>query len=111
MNSRDFKVLFSYQWKSKHNAAAAAWNINAAIGNSSVNERTSDVGMQSSKLGLKVSQTKNYKPETVVDNEVLRTIVEKNPGNTVRDYAEELGVSPTTISRHLKLISKVKKNG
>ena len=41
------------------------------------------------------------RPETIVDNEVLRAIVEKNPGNSVRDYVEELGVSPTTISRHL----------
>ena len=44
-----------------------------------------------------------------MDKEVLRAIVEKSPGNTVTDYAEELGVSPTTISRHLKLIIKVKK--
>ena len=45
-----------------------------------------------------------------MNNGVLRAIVEKNPGNTVRDYAEELSVSPTTISGHLKLIGKVKKN-
>ncbi|PRD24309.1 UNVERIFIED_CONTAM: Histone-lysine N-methyltransferase SETMAR [Trichonephila clavipes] len=29
--------------------------------------------------------------EAVVDNEVRRVIVEQNPGNTFRDYAEELG--------------------
>ena len=44
-----------------------------------------------------------------MDNKVLRAIVEKNPGNTVRDYAEELGVSPITISRRLKVIGKIKK--
>ncbi|GFR31148.1 hypothetical protein TNCT_197231 [Trichonephila clavata] len=40
------------------------------------------------------SHTNEYweKPETVVDNEVLRAIFEKNPCNTVRDYAE-LGVT------------------
>ena len=32
-------MLFLYEWKSKHNAAAAARNINAAFGNGSVNER------------------------------------------------------------------------
>ena len=47
------------------------------------------------------------RPETVVDKEVLRAIIEKNPGNTVRDYAKELGVSPITISHHLKLVGKV----
>ena len=45
-----------------------------------------------------------------MDNEVLRAIVEKNPGNSVRDYAEELSISPITISHHLKLFGKVKKN-
>ena len=40
MNSRDFRMLFLYEWKSKHNAAAATHNINAAFGNSSVNECT-----------------------------------------------------------------------
>ena len=52
-----------------------------------------------------------------MDNEVLRAIIKKNnnnnknkkTGNTVRDYAEELGVTPAIISRHLKLIGKVKK--
>ena len=58
------------------------------------------------------------RPGTVVDNDVLRSIVEKKKKKNslleimvrgaVRDYAE-LGVSPTTISRNLKLISKVKK--
>ena len=45
--------------------------------------------------------------ETVLDNEVLLAIVEKKTGNTDREYAEELGLSPTIISRHLKLIGKV----
>ena len=35
-------------------------------------------------------------------------MVEKNPGNTVRDYAE-VGMFPKTISRHLKLLGKVEK--
>ena len=40
MNSRDFRVLFLYEWKSKHNTAATARNMNAVFGNGSVNERT-----------------------------------------------------------------------
>ena len=40
MNSRSFRMLFLLQWKSKHNAAAVARNIDAAFGNSSVNECT-----------------------------------------------------------------------
>ena len=40
INSRDFKVLFLYDWKSKRDAAAAARNINAAFRNGFVNEHT-----------------------------------------------------------------------
>ena len=40
MKSRDFKVLSFYEWKSNHNAAAAALNINPAFGNGSVKKRT-----------------------------------------------------------------------
>ena len=45
------------------------------------------------------------------NNEVSGAIVKKNPGFTTSDYAEQLFVSPRTISRHLKLNGKVIKNG
>ena len=66
--------------------------------------------MQSSKLEMRISQTK-----TRADQGLLWTMkfyeqqLKKNPGNTVRDYAEELGVFSRNISHHLKLIDKVKK--
>ena len=40
MNSRDFSVLFSHEWKSKYISAIAFPNINTAFGNIFVNERT-----------------------------------------------------------------------
>ena len=40
MNSKDFRQLFLYEWKNKHNVAAAARNIDVTFGNGSVNERT-----------------------------------------------------------------------
>ena len=93
-------MLFLYEMKSKHNAA---------FGNGSENECTiRHYSMLSLKLGMRVSQMRDQgRPEIVVDNEFLRTIVERYPSNTVRDYAE-LSISPTTISCHLKFIDKVK---
>ena len=67
-----------------------------------------DIGMQKSKLGMSLTNKNQGRSETFVDNEVLRATVEKDPCSTVGDYAEELGVSPLTISCHLKLIGKVK---
>ncbi|GFY71630.1 probable ATP-dependent DNA helicase HFM1 [Trichonephila inaurata madagascariensis] len=40
VNSRDFIVLFLYEWKSDHNVAVAARNINAAFRDGSINEQT-----------------------------------------------------------------------
>ena len=69
-----------------------------------------NVRMQSSKLGIKLSQMKTGADQRLLWTlEVLWAIVEKNPGNTVRDYAGELGLSPTINLLHLKLIVKVKK--
>ncbi|GFQ69443.1 hypothetical protein TNCT_302581 [Trichonephila clavata] len=48
-------------------------------------------------------------PGTIVDNKVLRKVVGQNPGNTIRDLAEELRSTPTTILCYLKIIQKVKK--
>ena len=88
-----------------HNVAAAA---HAAFKNGSVNECTIRYAkFESGDESL--TKEDQRRPETVVVNEVLRVLVEKNPGNTVKDYAEELDVSLTTILCILKLIGKVKK--
>ena len=108
MNSRSFRMLFLLQWKSKHNAAAVARNINAAFENNYANECTIQHWYANFGTGVESLTNKDWdRPETIVDNEVLRAIGEKNPGNTVRDYPEEQDISPTTISCHLKLIGKV----
>ena len=56
------------------------------------------------------SPTKTKAHQKLVDNEVLQAIVEKIQA-IVLDYVEELGLSSTNISRHLKLIGKVLKSG
>ena len=101
MNSRDFKVLFLYEWKSKHYAA---------FGNGSVSERTIWRWYAKFETGDESFTNEDRgRLESVVNNGVLWEIVEKNTGNTetIRDYIEEFGVSPTIISRHLKFIGKV----
>ena len=72
MNSEDFRVLFLYEQKSKHNAAAVAGNINAAFGSGSVNERT--IRCWYAKFETEDESLINEdwgRPETIVDNEVL----------------------------------------
>ncbi|GFQ92819.1 hypothetical protein TNCT_733421 [Trichonephila clavata] len=99
-NSRDFRILFLYKWKSDHIAAEATRNRNTAFEASSVNECTNRwwyIKFEFSDASL----TKEYRVrlKTVLDIEILRVIVEQIPNNTVRDYAEELGIILTTNSR------------
>ena len=78
MNFRDFRVLFLYEWKSKHNFAATTRNINTAFGNNSIDEHTTQHCYAKFKAGEKsLTNEDRGRPETVVDNEVLRAIVEK----------------------------------
>ena len=82
MNSRDFRVLLLYEWKGKHNAAAAAQNVNAAFGDNSVNEHTIRHWYSKFETGVESLTNKHRgRPETGVKNNVLHEIVGKNPGN------------------------------
>ena len=78
MNSGDFRVSLLYEWKSKHNAAAAARNINATFRNGSVNDRTIRRWYAKFETGDECF-TNEYRgrPETDVEKEFFRTIVEK----------------------------------
>ena len=79
-------MLFLFEWKSNYNAAAAALNIKTAFGNGFVNEHTIRRWYAKFETGDEsLTHEDRGRSETVVDNEVLRAIVEKNPHNTVRD--------------------------
>ena len=78
MNSKDFKVLFLYDWRSKHNAAAVVRNINAAFGNGSVSKRTFRRWYAMFETWDKsLTNDDRGRPETDMGNDVFRAIVEK----------------------------------
>ena len=80
MNFRDFKMLFLYERKSKHNVVAVAQNINAAFGNGNVNEYSIWHWYAKFETGNESLTYKDQgRQESVVGNEVLQAIVEKNP--------------------------------
>ncbi|GFY48029.1 hypothetical protein TNIN_419831 [Trichonephila inaurata madagascariensis] len=87
---RNFRVLFLYERKSDHNAAAVARNINTAFGSGSVSKRTIQRWCAKFESGDKnLTNEDQDRPKTEVDNEIPRAIVEQNTSNIVRDYAEE----------------------
>ncbi|GFW32379.1 hypothetical protein TNCV_675381 [Trichonephila clavipes] len=93
----DFIVLFLYKWKNNHKAAAAFRNINAAFGDSSVNERTIPCWYAKYESGEESLTNENRSRfETVVVNEVLRGIPEVRRVSQTKTGADSCGQrSPT----------------
>ena len=110
MDSRDFRVQFLYEWESKHNTAAAARNIIATFGNGSVNEHTIRNWYAKFETGDEsLRKDDRGRPETIVNNEILRAIVEKNSRQYYYRLCRRSRHISYTIIRHLKLIDKNKK--
>ncbi|GFR07509.1 hypothetical protein TNCT_355941 [Trichonephila clavata] len=79
---------------------AAAYNINVAFEDGSVNEhafRRWHAKFESGDDSL--NNEDRCRSELDVDNGILRVIVQQNSCSTGRDNEEQLGIAPTTISR------------
>lgn len=110
LSTAQIRTLFLYEFKLGHNASLAAKNINDAFEDVAVNERSIRRWFGKFRSGdLSLENEPRGKPETVIDDNVLKATVDADPTKTVRDIAQNMGVSPMTISRHLSLIGKVKK--
>lgn len=110
MNQRDIRVLYLYEWKSGHNAAAAARNINAAFGEDFAKERTIRHWFERFRSGDESLEDEDRgRPPSLLNDDQLKAMVEADPRQTVRELAQHFGVDGSTISRHLNAIGKVKK--
>lgn len=110
METRDFRIIFFYEYKLGHSAAQSARNINHAFGEGSANERTIRRWFSKFSSGDTILENQpRGRPHSSVEDEDLKKAVEEDPHKTVRELASELGTSHMTVSRHLKTIEKVKK--
>ena len=107
MNSGDFRMLFLYEWKSKHNDVAAPRNINATFRNDLVNGHTIRHWYAKSETGDENDKRRTLQTLDCCGQWSFERNSWKNHGNTLWEYAEERGVSPTTISSRQKLIGNV----
>ncbi|XP_040489017.1 uncharacterized protein LOC103673817 [Ursus maritimus] len=107
---KDLRILFLYEFKLGHSAATASRNINSVFGKGSVSERTIRWWFEKFRSGdLSLKNEPRGRPKSVLNEDQLRAMVEANPKTAIRGLAADLGVSATTISRHLAAIGKVKK--
>ena len=110
MEMKQMLAIFLYAFKLAHKAAQATLNINNAFGQGTINERTVQCWFEKFRHGDKSFEDKEGRgrPSAVYINE-LKALVEADPRTTVREIAEELGVSHLTVLEHLKQLGKSKK--
>uniref|UniRef100_A0A0N5CBX7 HTH_48 domain-containing protein n=1 Tax=Strongyloides papillosus TaxID=174720 RepID=A0A0N5CBX7_STREA len=110
LSKRDIRAIMLYEFKRGTNAAKTNQEINGTFGEDLVSLSTVKRWFRKFKEGSEDLENEECgRPETVIDNDELRKAVEANPRATVRELAEELNVSKSTISNHLKEIEKTKK--
>lgn len=110
MSKEDFRQIYFYEWKLGHSAAQTARNSNEVWGQGSINESTVQRWYQTFRRGdFNLESEKGRGRSSGLDNDRCKTLVEANPRTTVRELAEELGVSIGTISEHFSQIGKSKK--
>ncbi|XP_027982707.2 uncharacterized protein LOC114226711 [Eptesicus fuscus] len=108
MSLKDLRILFLYEFKLGHSAATASRNIISVFGEGSVNERTIRWWFEKFRSGdLSLKNEPRGRPRSVLNEDELRALVEANPKTAIRGLAADLGVSATTISRHLAAIGKM----
>ncbi|KAF2349614.1 Transposase type 1 [Trinorchestia longiramus] len=115
MKKHDLRLLMLHEFKLGHNASEASVNINRAWGEESTRDRTVRATVVEWWFGKFPSGDESLKDEegrgrsSSLENEQLHAVVEQNPRQSVREMSQTLGVSTATVSRHLKIIGKVKK--
>ncbi|XP_029641303.1 histone-lysine N-methyltransferase SETMAR-like [Octopus sinensis] len=108
--TEQYRVIFLYEYKLGHSAAEAQRNIKHVFGNDSVDIRTVQRWFQTFCSGNKSLKSEpRGRPKPVIRHYELNSLVKRNPRKTVRNIRSELKTPPSTASRHLKKIRKVKK--
>ncbi|XP_025159766.1 histone-lysine N-methyltransferase SETMAR-like [Harpegnathos saltator] len=108
MEGKEMRIIFLYEYKLGHSAAKVTRNINTAFGEGSVSDQTIKrwfVKFRSGDTNLD-NLPRGHVP--VIDDNVLKDMVEADSRLSIRDIAHSINVHYSTVSRHLKAIGKVK---
>ncbi|CAK9831326.1 Histone-lysine N-methyltransferase SETMAR [Anthophora retusa] len=84
MDIKQVRVIFLYEYKLGHKAAAATRNINSAFGEDTVNERTVQRWFKKFRSGDESLEDEDGRGRpSLVDNDQLKALVEADPRTTV----------------------------
>jgi histone-lysine N-methyltransferase SETMAR len=110
MENLKYRVIFEYEFHRGTSASETARRINDVYGDGAAKENIVRFWFQRFRSGNFNLQNKpRGRPETNVDNEELRTILEVDPSQSTSELAVGCGVSDKTVLIHLKQSGKVKK--
>uniref|UniRef100_A0A0K0FWI6 Histone-lysine N-methyltransferase SETMAR (inferred by orthology to a human protein) n=1 Tax=Strongyloides venezuelensis TaxID=75913 RepID=A0A0K0FWI6_STRVS len=110
LSKRDIRAIMLYKFKRGTNTVKTTHEINETFKKDLVSLSTVKRWFRKFKEGSEnLENEERERHGSVLDNEKLRKAIEANPRTTVRELAEELNVSKSTISNHLKKIEKTKK--
>ena len=101
-----------YEYRKGKSAAQATRDIRSTYGDEALVERTCQkwfAKFRTGNFGLD-DEPREGRPETL-DNADLEALLEEDPGQTVRELAEQLGLGLATVDRHLHKLGKVNKTG
>ncbi|CAK9796551.1 Histone-lysine N-methyltransferase SETMAR [Anthophora plagiata] len=110
MDKTKMRVIFEYEFRRWTNAAQTSRNVNEVFGKDVANERTVRRWFEKFRSGdFDLQNEPRGRPESKVDDNQLKAVVEANPSETTRELAARFEVTIPTILSHLKAIGKVKK--
>lgn len=110
MVNSQIRICLFYEFKLQHNATEASRNINKAFGDGTLSDRTAQFWFAKFASGdFTLKNEERGRPKKKVDDDKLDASVKADPCQTVRGLAGNLGVSKSTVSRHLDTMGKVKK--
>uniref|UniRef100_A0A0N5BLR4 HTH_48 domain-containing protein n=1 Tax=Strongyloides papillosus TaxID=174720 RepID=A0A0N5BLR4_STREA len=106
----NFQTIYLYEFKLGQAADKTSRKINKAFGQRSTNKRTIQRWFQKFRNGdISLQRKEGSRRVSILKNEKLKRIVERNLRITVRELAGKLGVSIGTVSNHLKELNMKKK--
>lgn len=110
MDNDEMRIIIHYEFLLGNNAVTASTNIRKVYGDNAISIRTIQRWFAKFRFGK--SSLKNEprgRPGTVLDNKVLKNLIDQEPCQTSREIGRTLHVHHTTALRHLHSIGKVRK--
>lgn len=110
MSKEQLRTIFFFNYKLGQSAVETARQINQVWGPNSTAERTVRRWFEKFRSGdfSLEDEPRSGRPRATPDED-LKAVVEDDPSQTVREIAEKLGLSKSSVADGLKRIGKVKK--